>query len=168
MRDDLQGEFHFTTVKLGAYTARYSAPGYWSASDVPRQLQVPDGGDPVKLIAPIMPLGRNSGRVIDSKGKAVPNATIELSDPRSLDAFSRTEANGKFDLHGLLFPGMYTLNVLERTILDKTGLSGKFDVKMEWTDVAQGGSVEPAVPADSSGPSIFNAIQEQLGLKLES
>jgi uncharacterized protein (TIGR03435 family) len=51
-----------------------------------------------------------------------------------------------------------------RTVLDKTGLAGTFDVNLHW-------SVDPAAstePAPATGPSLFAAIQEQLGLKLES
>lgn len=47
---------------------------------------------------------------------------------------------------------------LRRTVVDKTGLKGNFDVKLEWSPEA----------ADANGPSIFTAVQEQLGLKLEA
>jgi uncharacterized protein (TIGR03435 family) len=43
-----------------------------------------------------------------------------------------------------------------------TGLKGLLEVKLEWTPDGQ-----PGVDADA-GPSIFTAMQEQLGLKLES
>lgn len=61
---------------------------------------------------------------------------------------------------------------LGRILLDKTGLSGNFDITVEWTP-----DHSPAIrfPADASnlgtnidGPSIFTAFQEQLGLRLES
>ena len=62
-----------------------------------------------------------------------------------------------------------------RPVIDKTGLTGKFDWKLEWTpDTGQlqpkaPGQNEEAAPAtDLSGPSLFTALQEQLGLKLES
>jgi len=48
---------------------------------------------------------------------------------------------------------------LGRTVIDNTGLKGNFDYKVTW--------VPDEVP-NSSGPSLFTAIQEQLGLKLES
>jgi uncharacterized protein (TIGR03435 family) len=49
---------------------------------------------------------------------------------------------------------------LGKPVLDKTGLTGKYDLKLDWApDDAQG---------DVNGPSIFTAVQEQLGLKLES
>lgn len=62
-----------------------------------------------------------------------------------------------------------------RPVINKTGLEGKFDWKLEWTP--DSGPQQPgpstdkqaaAAPPDLSGPSIFTAIQEQLGLKLES
>jgi len=62
-----------------------------------------------------------------------------------------------------------------RPVVDKTGLTGKYDFVLEWTPDpgadarAQGfgnGVTEPA-PAPG-GPSIFTALQEQLGLRLES
>jgi uncharacterized protein (TIGR03435 family) len=67
---------------------------------------------------------------------------------------------------------------LGRTVLDETGLIGSYDFTLQWTPeegetaVFNGpkGSQLPAdnTPTESSGPSIFAAIQEQLGLKLES
>ncbi len=46
-----------------------------------------------------------------------------------------------------------------RMVIDRTGLEGVFDLDLKWTS-DQGG-------ADPSGPSLFTALQEQLGLKLE-
>jgi uncharacterized protein (TIGR03435 family) len=68
---------------------------------------------------------------------------------------------------------------LGRTVMDQTGLKGNYDFTLQWTPdqrpVAMpvgpvGGSSGPdGVPSsDSSGASIFTALQEQLGLKLES
>jgi len=69
-------------------------------------------------------------------------------------------------------------NQLGRPVLDRTGLTGHFDIKLQWTpDPGQsatplGGAPPPGVqappPPDPNGPSIFAAIQEQLGLRLES
>jgi uncharacterized protein (TIGR03435 family) len=66
-------------------------------------------------------------------------------------------------------------NALQRPVIDKTGLAGMFDVHVEWTaDQSTPGFVAPGLPpapqgqADPNAKSIFTAIQEQLGLKLES
>lgn len=46
-----------------------------------------------------------------------------------------------------------------RPVLDQTGLAGAYELALEWST---------AEVADSSFPSIFTALQEQLGLKLEA
>jgi bla regulator protein blaR1 len=58
---------------------------------------------------------------------------------------------------------------VSRFTVDKTGLTGGFDVELTWTSdpafPSTGNSLADAAP-NSSGPSIFAALQEQLGLKL--
>ena len=53
--------------------------------------------------------------------------------------------------------------VLGRKVIDKTGLQGNFNVDLHWTPNERA-DAQP----DDAGPSIFTAIQEQLGLRLES
>ncbi len=57
-----------------------------------------------------------------------------------------------------------------RSIVDETGLSGRYDVTLDLSlpPDATDGSQEGILPAAPTGSSIFSAIQEQLGLKLES
>jgi len=51
---------------------------------------------------------------------------------------------------------------LQRIVVDKTGLAGKYDMDLAWS------RDDAAAPAsDSAPPSIFTALQEQLGLKLQ-
>lgn len=58
-------------------------------------------------------------------------------------------------------------NATGRVVLDKTGLTGKYDYMLEWApEVSAAESRDSA--AVSSGPTIFTAVEEQLGLKLES
>jgi bla regulator protein BlaR1 len=65
---------------------------------------------------------------------------------------------------------------LGRVVIDKTGLAGEYDYKLEWTpDPGEGGAESIGLPpeaprphVDTSGPSIFTAVQEQLGLRLVS
>jgi uncharacterized protein (TIGR03435 family) len=56
-----------------------------------------------------------------------------------------------------------------RDVVDKTGIIGRYDLKLRWTpdDSAAPASDGAASPAADSGPSIFTALEEQLGLKLE-
>jgi len=61
---------------------------------------------------------------------------------------------------------------LGRTIIDKTGLTGNYDILLQWSpedNVSRGAEAgAPPAPPEESAPSIFTAVQEQLGLKLES
>lgn len=59
-----------------------------------------------------------------------------------------------------------------RSVQDQTGLTGKYDFELKWSPPPgiEPGPVpgaETAPPPDTSGPSIFTAIQEQLGLELK-
>lgn len=50
-----------------------------------------------------------------------------------------------------------------RSVTDRTGLEGDFDINLQWTpESARGDASNPG----RDGPSIFTALQEQLGLKL--
>jgi uncharacterized protein (TIGR03435 family) len=54
-------------------------------------------------------------------------------------------------------------------VLDQTSIPGFFDVKLDWARDNSVPSAAPnaAVPEPADGPSIFEAVQKQLGLKLE-
>jgi uncharacterized protein (TIGR03435 family) len=85
---------------------------------------------------------------------------------------------GSLSGQGLPMTSLITLlsRQLSRTILDKTGLTGRYDIALHWA--SDEGSMSPMPPGDahaappqaleSTGPSIFTALQEQLGLKLQS
>lgn len=54
-------------------------------------------------------------------------------------------------------------------VTDATGLTGKYDYTLYWADSgARVVGPDGAIADDEAGPNIFTAIQEQLGLKLES
>jgi uncharacterized protein (TIGR03435 family) len=64
--------------------------------------------------------------------------------------------------------------LLQRTVVNRTGLAGIYDAKMTFAPEQLPGVPLPppgapgAPPLDPNAPSIFTAVQEQLGLKLES
>jgi uncharacterized protein (TIGR03435 family) len=60
-------------------------------------------------------------------------------------------------------------NVLDRQVIDKTGLTGSYDFELKWTpDIVSSGPDGPPPPSDTDTPSLFTALSDQLGLKLES
>jgi bla regulator protein blaR1 len=88
--------------------------------------------------------------------------------------------NGTLTAQGVPLVNLVRLLTRElgRTVIDKTGLTSKYDFTLKWTEEreapmfkgtegSQPGTGGTSVP-ESSGPSIFTAVQEQLGLKLES
>jgi len=57
---------------------------------------------------------------------------------------------------------------VDRTVLDRTGLSGSFTVDLSWRP-DEFSATDPAArePDDRNFPSLFAAVQEQLGLRLQ-
>lgn len=110
------------------------------------------------------------------------------TESRSLPAFALVVSNsgsklqpatgaggpGKMMLGQLVVPKMGITQLaqilefdLDRPVVDRTGLTGDFAIQLEWTR-EQDRTAAGDVPVDQSRPSIFAALQEQLGLKLES
>jgi uncharacterized protein (TIGR03435 family) len=73
-----------------------------------------------------------------------------------------TTGNGRFTANDLSITNMASVltDLVHRTVIDKTGLTGNYDLTLKWSqDVGSNTTTD-------TGPSIFTALQEQLGLKL--
>jgi len=71
---------------------------------------------------------------------------------------------GELSGHGILMESLaYSVGgATGRIVIEKTGLTGRYDIELKWAaDRAEGAT-------NDTGPDIFTALQEQLGLKLES
>ena len=77
---------------------------------------------------------------------------------------------GRFQGRGLRMANVASAlnNVVDRTIVDKTGLTEPYEFDLTWTPDAL---LQPGATANGqaniTAPSLFTALQEQLGLKLE-
>jgi len=100
-----------------------------------------------------------------------------VSGPRgeSLGRGAMVVGRGQLAGSGMTMAQLSTMlaNTLGRTVIDKTGLVGTYDVKLSWTpELGQAAGLGAAPPApvdpDVTTSSIFTAIQEQLGLKIDS
>jgi len=101
---------------------------------------------------------------------------------RSTDATnSSTVAPGLIRLRGQTMPQFATAlswltntgSSLGRLILDRTGLEGCYDVDLRFTpdripNFGPGGPPQGLPPIDTEGASIYSAMREQLGLKLDA
>ncbi|MGH9604300.1 MAG: TIGR03435 family protein [Terracidiphilus sp.] len=78
---------------------------------------------------------------------------------RNWETMSQSQFTAKaIDMKSLIFS---LSNDVGRIVLDQTGLTGKYDFTLKWTPDGQQETAD-------SGPSIFAALEEQLGLKLVS
>lgn len=113
--------------------------------------------------------------VIAKSGPKLKENTTPL--PTSTDPAKGTPGSsvGSFmisnsSMTGVAIPvSMFASNLafqVERNVIDKTGLAGRYDINLKWTPEGQEG--KPDGLTDTTAPDLFTALQEQLGLKLES
>jgi len=80
---------------------------------------------------------------------------------------SATQINARRGTMGMLCAVLS--NWMRRPVLNQTGLTGNYDYVLKYApDPGESALFPETNPSDASGPSIFTALQEQLGLKLES
>ncbi|HEY4084979.1 MAG TPA: TIGR03435 family protein [Bryobacteraceae bacterium] len=96
----------------------------------------------------------------------VAKSGAKMPGPTDAPAIMPAGVKGQLHILSNRMPMSDVVSVLSRymkaLVVDQTGLAGEFEVKLVWTP-----DDRPA-PEDQQGASIFAAVQEQLGLKLES
>jgi bla regulator protein blaR1 len=75
------------------------------------------------------------------------------------------KANG-ISIHNLASLLQMQPEIDGRLIVDQTGLAGAYDVKMDWTRDSGTAANIPASSQNETEPALFDAIQDQLGLRL--
>jgi uncharacterized protein (TIGR03435 family) len=117
---------------------------------------------------------RGGGPPLDGRGGPPPPGT-----PFSLGERPQCGGRGGF---GQMIAGGLTMaqfvtqlsQLTSRVVVDRTGLTGGYDIDLKWTptpDQLPPGPPPPGFeppPIDPNGPSLFAALEEQLGLKLDS
>jgi len=98
--------------------------------------------------------------------------------PKPGDALRMGYGSLRFQKAGIARLAFELSTLFGRPVIDATALTGEYDFALDWTpEPGQGGpgaiglppAADPPPPAvDKSSPSIFTAIQEQLGLRLDS
>ena len=121
------------------------------------------------------------GLVLHREPRVLPFLALVVGKKGPLfhDAQEGWEGAGKPSVPGRIFVHRMSVvatllsRFMRQPVVDMTGLTGFYDVKLEWTPdqamPAPGDGTQPReAPEPPAGPSIFTAVQEQLGLKLES
>ena len=109
-------------------------------------------------------VGKSGSKLTKSAGD--PNGLPGLGF-RGLGALVVTNANlGDF-------AGLMQNVVLDRPVVDQSGLTGRWDFTLNWTPdefqfAGMGAKIPPPATGAAAPPDLFTAMQEQLGLKLES
>ncbi len=107
--------------------------------------------------------GKSGAKLTKADGDPKADANMFFYGPAKFNAKNATMAD---------FAGFLQRGVLDRPVIDQTGLTGRFDFGLLWRPEVPAGAAEtnPALsPSDGDGlPDIFTAIQQQLGLKLEA
>jgi uncharacterized protein (TIGR03435 family) len=115
------------------------------------------------------------GSCVTNDPERLPSAAPGQKRPTLCGSYSigLKGANLTLDVHRRTMTEFSRQLHLDRPVMDKTGITGLFDFHLEFaSDGTTAGFFPPGfqvpVPSDSAGgPSIFTAVQEQLGLKLE-
>jgi len=99
----------------------------------------------------------------------------KLKQSAGASGFLKFVSRGHIEGDGVTMSGLasYLQTLLGQVVQDQTGLVANYDFSLNWTpDEGQAGKpgagAAPRNPDDDSAASIFTALQEQLGLKLES
>lgn len=148
---------HFESQNVPAFALTLAKPGKTGPMIRPHA-----EGPPCQTLAP------QSGRGVSLDRSVV--------FPRECSVFGLSRKPGHIFLAGsrdttmeLIAASLASLpGGLDRPVVDRTGLAGKYDFTIEWTSVANApGTLTPEAQPDSQGVSFLEAIKEQLGLRLE-
>jgi len=102
---------------------------------------------------------------------------VDGADQRQVCGVFPNTRPGEIIAHGIDLAGLATelAPSQRRPVIDRTGLTGRFDVDLKWTPdafsaaaLAQRPGSTPPSGVDPSGPQLPTALQDQLGLKFES
>jgi uncharacterized protein (TIGR03435 family) len=67
------------------------------------------------------------------------------------------------------FASLLQRALLDRPVVDSTGLTGRYDFDLDWApDETQFGGEVPVAPANAQAAPFFTAIKQQIGLEIEA
>jgi uncharacterized protein (TIGR03435 family) len=109
---------------------------------------------------------------VDKGGPKLKESTAAASDPPQLISTVYPPARIHLPAKNVTMSDFVSLMqraLLDRPVVDRTGLTGKYDFDLDWApDETQFGGEVPVAPADAQAPPFFTAIEQQLGLRLEA
>jgi len=144
-------------LKLHRETREGSVYDLTIAKGGPKLKATPEGG--------CVPLDLNQNRMPEKPAPGEPRVRY-CGSMQSSSGMGKTTMSGwgatMANIAGMLSPGV------GRDVIDKTGLTGLFDYRIEFSRDEVRADVHPGEASMPEGSSLFTAIEEQLGLKLVS
>jgi uncharacterized protein (TIGR03435 family) len=119
--------------------------------------------DKREMAAFVMTVGKDGSKLVPTKLDGLnPVTGVRPSD----DGWVLSSQNASM----AIWAGVLQLVVLDRPVVDKTGLTGRYDVAVDFTpDNSQfNGHPPPPRTTQNPSPGLFDAMQQQLGLKLNA
>jgi uncharacterized protein (TIGR03435 family) len=163
LRDRFQLKMHVETRELPVYDLVVAKGG----SKLQPTAAAPPAPPPDPGAEPSSPPAPPPPNLSNQLPRKVPHGTMMMR--MTSTSAEMTVSAGTIDELAQMLTGQRDLG--GRLIIDKTGLTGKYDYYLNWTPAdaemaAQSKGDDGKAPA-SDAPALFTALQEQLGLKLE-
>jgi uncharacterized protein (TIGR03435 family) len=142
----VQGPVYILTQAKGGHKMRETKPGSCLDANARRAPRTADDGPPVPQC--------------DIRGNMARGKLSGIGVPISLPDMTAVPV-APF--------GYFLSTMLDRPVIDRTGLSGRYDFALEFApDFSMAESAGPTAGDNPAGPSLFTALSEQLGLKLKA
>jgi uncharacterized protein (TIGR03435 family) len=142
--------------------------------------------EPREMDVLVLSLANKDGTLGPNLKRSAANCAADAAAPRNTLAPASSAAPrcgiipsgpGRIVMHGIQMDALTAiLGIGRQQVIDETGLTGPYDVDLTYTPDAlsaaalaqRGGTVPPQFAGvDPNGPSLFQALKDQLGLKLE-
>jgi uncharacterized protein (TIGR03435 family) len=153
---------HFETRDVPLYALVLAKPGKLGP-----QLRLHRADDPVCDPSPATPLPKPVNRQFSADNEGFPLACVG-SVGMVPSAPGRIKNGGRDVPISRLATGLTGVGVVDRPMVDETGIKGNVDYSLEWrlaaANVVPGASFNP----DESAPTFDEALKEQLGIKMVS
>jgi uncharacterized protein (TIGR03435 family) len=111
----------------------------------------------------VLEVAKSGPRLKESTAPASdPSQLISTVYPQRIQLPARNATMGEF-------ASLLQRALLYRPVVDKTGLTGRYDFDLDWApDETQFGGEVPVAPSDARSPPFFTAIEQELGLRIEA
>ena len=180
----LAAAYNLTPKAISSGPAWIDSDRFDILAEAPRQVR-PTLDEQMTMLRKLLDERFNLTLHREEKEFSIYTLTIAKNGPKLMDAAPDASPEGAPPLVFFLSPGGARLPArnatmaelawvmqraaVDRPVVDKTGLSGRYDFELEWApDETQFGGGVPAGDPDHPKPDLFAAMQQQLGLRLEA